>query len=256
MWIDASVSPARWRSIDTLVFAADAPHARARYGHTGVTGCDRAGASSPPITVHVYPKVTPNTAGTPADPQGVNLDVRIKIGIPEGYNPPLVKDIDVWFPEGGLYNGDQYATCSRRLLDTPRGPRACPPGSIMGSGTGVARADLTPTYPKITVVNGGQTAVYFYTVLNNPARVAEPAPGTITKLSGSWSYKLHVVIPRNLRIVAGTPIVLHSLNIDAGRGDWMATTYCPPDRKWVWKAVTFFTNGQQLNSNGAVACRP
>jgi hypothetical protein len=210
--------------------------------------------SSPPITVQVFPRVTPNIAGTPTAPQGVHLDVKIKVGVPESYNPPLVKEIDVWYPRGGLYNGASFPICSRRLL-AARGPRACPADSIMGSGGGVARADTTFTYPKITVVNGGQRVVYFYTVLNNPARVQEPVVGTVTKLSGRWSYRLHVVIPRNLQIVAGIPIVLRTLHIAAGRGDWLATTYCPPDHKWAWKSVTLFTNGQRLTPHGTVACR-
>jgi hypothetical protein len=211
--------------------------------------------SSPPITVKVYPKVIPNAAGTPAHPQGVRLDVRIAIGIPINYEPPLVNEIDVWFPRGGLYNGDKYPTCSVHTMDVS-GPSGCPKDSIMGYGSGVARADTTFTYPKITVVNGGQREVFFYTVLNNPARVQEPVPGIVTKLSGPWSYHLHVVIPKNLQIVAGVPIVLQSLHIASGRGDWLATTYCPPDREWKWKAVAIFNNGQELFPHGQVACRP
>jgi hypothetical protein len=54
--------------------------------------------------------------GTQSPPAGARVAVRIKIGIPEGYNPPLVKEIDVWFPEGVLYNGGRYPTCSCRLI--------------------------------------------------------------------------------------------------------------------------------------------
>jgi hypothetical protein len=211
--------------------------------------------SSPPITVKVYPKVTPNVAGTPARPQGVHLDVRIKIGIPADYNPPLVNEIDVWFPRGGLFNGDKYPTCSVRTMDVS-GPSGCTKDSIMGYGGGTARADTTFTYPQITVVNGGQHVVYFYTVLNNPARVQEPVPGIITKLRGRWAYKLHVVIPRNLQIVAGVPIVLQTLHIAAGRGDWLSTIWCPRSREWDWQALAIFSNGQTIPTHGAVACRP
>jgi hypothetical protein len=211
--------------------------------------------SSPPITVTVHPRVTPNRAGTPTQPQGVHLDVRIRIGIPVNYEPPLVDEIDVWFPRGGLYNGSRYPTCSVRALDV-QGPSACPRDSIMGWGRGVARADTSFTYPKITVVNGGQHEVFFYTVLNNPARVQEPVPGIVTRLRGRWSYRLHVVIPKNLQIVAGVPIVLQSLHIVSGRGEWLATTSCPRDREWKWQALTKFNNGQQLFAHGAVRCRP
>ncbi len=210
--------------------------------------------SSPPITVTVFPKVSPNRAGTPAHPQGVHLNLRIKIGIPENSNPPLVKEIDVWFPRGSLYNGDKYPTCSTRRMNAA-GPTACPKDSIMGYGSGVARADTTFSYPKITIVNGGLHRVYFYTVLNNPARVQEPVIGTISKLSGQWAYKLHTVIPKNLQIVAGVPLVLQSLHLAAGRGNWLATTSCPSNHTWAWKALALFSNGQAIHTHGAVGCR-
>jgi hypothetical protein len=212
-------------------------------------------AQGPPITVRVFPRVTPNTAGTPAHPRGVHLAVKIDIGIPENYEPPLVQTVDVWFPKGGVYNGGRYPTCSKRTLDA-FGPGSCAPGAIMGYGSGVARADTTFSYPQITVVNGGQHEVYFYTVLNNPARVQEPVPGAITKLTGGWAYRLHVVIPANLQVVAGVPLVLQSLKFAVGRGEWLATTYCPPARKWAYHAVVGFDNGQTIVNNGSVACRP
>ncbi len=208
---------------------------------------------SPPITVTVYPKVIPNRAGTPAHPQGVHLDVRIKIGIPVNYEPPLVNTIDIWFPKGGLYNGNRYPTCTYARLNA-LGADACPT-AVMGHGTGVARADTNLTYPHITVVNGGQHEVFFFTVLNNPARVQSPVPGIVTKLSGRWSYKLHVRIPRILQVVAGVPIVLQSLHISAGRGNWLATTYCPPSHRWAYHAVTRFNNGQTIVTDGTVGCR-
>jgi len=83
-----------------------------------------------------------------------------------------------------------------RALRGARGPGAlarkgvsgCPKGSIMGKGFGTAMADDVPTYPRITIVNGGAKRVYFYTVLTNPARVQTPVVGKITKQSGKWSY--------------------------------------------------------------------
>jgi hypothetical protein len=97
----------------------------------------------------------------------------------------------------------------------------------MGSGIGTAYADTTITQPQMTVVNGGGSVVYFYTVLNNPARVQEPIVGHITRLSGQFAYHLSAQIPQNLQVVAGVPIELTYLNITAGRGDWLATTGVP-----------------------------
>jgi len=211
-------------------------------------------SSVPPITVAVHPRVIPDRAGTPAHPQGIHLDVRLNFRIPTGYNPPLVSRIRVWFPRGGLFEGGSYPACSKRVL-IAYGPTHCPPGSIMGRGTGLAMAARTPTHPTITIVGGGAHRVWFYTVMTNPARVQEPLPGTVTKLHGRWSYELSVPIPRNLQIIAGIPIVLHSLEISAGRGTWMATTGCPHDRRWPWKALGEFTDGQRIPTHGTVACR-
>jgi hypothetical protein len=166
------------------------------------------------------------TAGSPARPQGVRLTVSFGW---QGYgaaNQPMVTGFDLWFPRDSVYNGARYPHCAEPLLAS-RGPTGCPKGSIMGSGTGTAYADTTITHPKITVVNGGATAVYFYTVLNNPARVQEPVVGHITRLHGKFAYRLSATIPQNLRIVAGVPIKLSSLTITAGRGKWLAITGAP-----------------------------
>ncbi len=113
----------------------------------------------------------------------------------------------------------------------------------MGSGRGSAFADTEITYPKITVVNGGKTKVFFYTVLNNPARVKAPVVGTITEYkTGRWGYKLHIVVPRTLQIVAGVPIALRTLHVEAGRGDWIATTGCPADKKWPYHVDAFLSD--------------
>lgn len=214
-----------------------------------------ADGSSPPITVVVHPRVTPNRGGTPAHPQGVHLDVRMTFGIPAGYDPPLVSRIEAWFPRGALFEGSRYPACPKRVLIAD-GPTRCPTGSILGRGTGLAMADKTPTHPQITIVGGGARRVWFYTVMTNPARVQEPVPGTVTRLHGRWAYELSVSIPRNLQIIAGIPIVLHSLDISAGRGTWLATTGCPADRLWRWKALGRFTDGQRIATHGALACRP
>jgi hypothetical protein len=212
-------------------------------------------SSSPPITVTVHPRVTPNRGGTPAHPQGVHLNVSMRFGIPLSYSPPLVSRIDAWFPRGALFEGGRYPSCPEHVL-IAFGPTHCPAASILGHGGGLAMADKTPTHPQITIVGGGQHRVWFYTVMTNPARVQEPVLGTVTQLHGRWAYELSVTIPRNLQIIAGIPIVLHTLDISAGRGTWLATTGCPADHRWPWKALGQFTNGQQIATHGALACKP
>ncbi len=182
----------------------------------------------------------PLTAGSPGHPQGLKLQMTFGwTGLNEA-NQPLITRIDAWFPKGSQYNGAKYPRCSVSTLDR-RGPTGCPKGSIMGKGGGVAFADQTTTRPRITVVNGGPKIVYFYTVLNNPARVQEPVVGHITRLHGHFTYHLSATIPQNLRIVAGVPIKLTSLNVTAGRAKWLATTNAPGGIK----ISTTFDNGLQ-----------
>jgi len=210
--------------------------------------------SSVPITVSVDAKVIPNKAGTPRHPQGVVVDVTALIHIPNDYDPPLVDSVDVWFPKGGRYNGAKFPSCSESTL-ARRGLGGCPRGSIMGHGTATATADTVPTTPQITVVNGGATRVFFYTVLNNPARVQAPIVGVISKSGGPWSYHLHATVPKTLQVVAGIPIRVSKFHIRAGRGDWIATTSCPRDHRWRYHSVTVFTTGAQLVYDGSVPCR-
>jgi hypothetical protein len=195
-------------------------------------------ASSISSTVAVKPTAAYLSAGSPEHPQGVRLAMSFGW---QGLSPasqPQVTKLDLWFPRGTVYNGALFRTCSLRVLDAD-GPQGCPKASIMGSGIGTAYADTVITRPTMTVVNGGARAVYFYTVLNNPARVQEPVIGHLTRLTGDFSYHLSVTIPRNLQIVAGVPIKLTYLHISAGRGTWLATTAPPAGIK----VVTTFSSG-------------
>jgi hypothetical protein len=210
--------------------------------------------STSPITMTVDATVTPNKAGTKKHPQGVKLAFTAKFQIPEAYDPPLVDKVTVLFPKGGLYNGARYPKCSENTL-ARKGVTGCPKASVMGKGTAKAMADDVPTYPKITIVNGGAKRVYFYTVMTNPARVQVPVVGKITKLSGRWSYRLEARIPKSLQIVAGVPIVLHELTMSGGKGDWIATTSCPADKKWPYHAEGLFTTGETIVYDDSVACR-
>jgi len=184
--------------------------------------------------------VTPSLAsatlrpGTPSKPNPVRLTVTF------GWSQ-LGEDVtsfNLWFPSGSVYNGASYPKCSEATL-AQNGPTACPKASIVGSGTGTAYADTTITRPQITVVNGGGSTVYFYTILNNPARVQEPIVGHITRLHGRFVYELSATIPQNLQIVAGVPINLTSMTVTAGKGNWIALGAAPAGIK----VQTGYANG-------------
>lgn len=207
--------------------------------------------------VHVNPTVIPDKAGTPRHPQSVKLVTRIGWSSLGSTNQPIVTHFFLLFPKGSQYNGAKDPQCGLAKLNRG-GPQACPAASIMGHGTGTAYADTTVTHPQITVINGGGSLVYFYTVLNNPARVQEPVIGHIARMGGQWAYSLNVTVPNNLRIVADVPIELTSLSVTAGKGNWLATTGCSGG-KWPFYIKTSYVNpntnatGSSFE-NGTAAC--
>lgn len=210
-----------------------------------------AAAVSP--SVKVKASVTPNKAGTKRHPQSVKLRTTITWQNLGPATQPIVQTFDVLFPKGALYGGGKLPSCSYGKLNAA-GPAACPKASIMGTGGGNAYADTVITHPKITVVNGGKSKVFFFTVLNNPARVQSPVVGTISKMRGKYAYKLHVVVPRILQVVAGVPIALTSLHVTAGKGPWLQTTSCP-NGKWPFSITTSYSSGGQASFTDQIACK-
>jgi hypothetical protein len=208
-------------------------------GLVAIAGASIALAQGTWPSLTVSPTVTPNKAGSPSHPRGVNLRTVFHWQDLGSANQPIVVTFQLLFPKGSLYQGNRYPICS--FAKVSNGPQACPKGSIMGHGSGVAYADTTRTSPQITVVNGGKSKIWFYTVLNNPARVQEPVTGRITRMHGKWAYKLSVTVPDNLRIVAGVPIELTSLNVTAGHRAWIATTGCPHGH-WPFMVTTGYEN--------------
>jgi hypothetical protein len=212
-----------------------------------------------PVKITAVTKVTPNKAGTPKHPQGINIDVKSTIDTPRDYDPPLAQTVDVWISKGGNYNGGRYPTCSPQTMER-KGIGACPKKSIMGHGTGKADADGVASIPDITVVNGGPKAVHFYTVLKNPARVQKAVSASIAKLKNSpWGYKVHASIPRSLQIVAGIPLRVESLHVNAGyksyAREWIVTTMCPSGHKWKYHVEVHYETGQIAKFDGGVTCR-
>jgi hypothetical protein len=201
--------------------------------------------------------VSPSKAGTKKKPQGVKLTYKATYTTPGDVEHPIITGGTVLVPKGGLYNGSKYPKCSAATL-SHGGPKGCPPHSIMGSGSGDALADTVHTTPRITVINGGGDKIFFWTVLQNPARVQAAVPATIKKTTGQWAYKVTFKVPTSLQIVAGIPITLNSLNVTLGgkpyAKDWLATTSCPASKKWPYQSTFDLSTGGSINYTGSVRC--
>jgi len=213
---------------------------------------------SPDTIVKADTTVSPNKAGTKKKPQGVKLNFKATYTTKEGLEHPIITGGTVYITKGALYNGGKFPKCSAATLGHG-GPSKCPPHSIMGKGSGDALADTVHTKPVITVVNGGADKIYFWTVLQNPARVQAAVPATITKQTGKWGYKVTFEVPKSLQIVAGIPITLNSLNITLGgkpyAKDWLATTSCPANKKWPYSSTWNLSTGGSISYDSSVACK-
>jgi hypothetical protein len=221
----------------------------------GVLAAVALGQEGGSIQMAVKVKVTPSKAGTPSRPRGIKIEARGTIDTPADTAALVARSFDVWLPKGWVYNGAKHPACTLATLDAG-GPAACPPESIMGAPAGHADVDDLNPPPRVTVVNGGPTKMYFYVVFQNPARVQAAIPGTITKLSSSrWSYRLHADNPGSLQIVAGIPITPNSFRATFGRRDWIATTSCPRDNRWRYRLRMTLTSGQVFDTDGSVPCR-
>jgi hypothetical protein len=197
-------------------------------------------AQTPATTsITVKPTVSPSKAGTKKKPKSVNLGIKMnwETAGPDGENKPIVEKVVIDFPKGSLYLGGKYAKCTKAKLEQDL-PKVVCPKAIVGSGTGEAWADTAKTKPKFTLVNGGASDVFLYTELVNPAVVNAPVPGKIKKGGKYGGYRLTLTVPEELKVVAGTPISLISVNIQSKAKNWLATTSCPKNKKWPFQVTS------------------
>jgi len=177
-------------------------------------------------------RATPNTAGTPAHPQGMKITASARLIAPADVEAPIVTGVEILTVKGITWTHGKYAKCAKATLDR-RGPAGCPRVSIMGSARASGNADTVATHVDLTFVNGGPGTTYLYARLDNPARVRETLVLKTAPLSGGgpWGQREEVSIPRSLQIVGGVPLQLTSLKMTVGgksyAKEFIANTSCP-----------------------------
>jgi hypothetical protein len=134
----------------------------------------------------------------------------------------------------------------------------------MGRGIGSADVDGVSSRLRMKIVNGGASRVYGYVTLAGPAKVSAAVPVLIKRLRHrKWQHRLTVTMPRALQTVAGMPIALQVLDLDAGkgakgsrhRGSWLATTRCPRSRRHHFLVTALLESGAKLRQRGSMRCR-
>jgi len=142
------------------------------------------------VQVAFNASVSPNKANKPA-----GLKVKITSSDAAAPQPPIMDRITIKLNAGGTYNGSKFPKCSLSALNA-KGPKGCPSGSKIGSGTGVGYAKPVVTEPvsaKLTIFNGGsQVFVYAFPDLG-PTFVT--VGKVIHKKDGPYDYTLDFAIP-------------------------------------------------------------
>ena len=130
---------------------------------------------------------------------GLSLRTRFTITDPAAPAPLQLSRTTLRFPKGAVVNGRFFPRCKAAALRA-RGPRACPRGSKLGSGTarGAAPPIVDNVNAKITLYNGSaggrRSSVIIYSVpdlgpIMTMEGVIEPGRGT------PYGYVLSVDVP-------------------------------------------------------------
>jgi hypothetical protein len=112
-----------------------------------------AAAAYAAVTVSFSATAKPARANKPT-----GLYVQILSNDSAAPQPPIMNRIVINLP-GGKYNGSRFPRCKLKVLQA-KGPRGCPRGSKIGTGTGIGMAKPVVTDPvngKLTLFNGDRS---------------------------------------------------------------------------------------------------
>jgi hypothetical protein len=166
------------------------------------------------------------------------LAINLKFNGPEGDVAATLKKVVLKFTYGAHLNGSKFPSCS---ADQIRNHKACPKGSIIGTGKALGRVGaVNPALENInvTLYNGPKgKSITFRIVGEQPAPIDVPFDAPLTTFkSGTYNYQVDVTVPDILQQVAGLPISLDFFNVKVGatrkvkgkKVGYIETLICPP----------------------------
>jgi hypothetical protein len=193
------------------------------------------GQTSVTIDSHVTPVIRAFTPKTTASTLTVNLDFTGE----NGTAADTLSKVVLKFTYGARVNGKYFPSCT---ADTIRNHKACPKGSLIGTGTGLGTVGEPPNATeepiKLTLYNGPKgKSIVFRVQGEAPVVIDVPFDADFKTLSGgNYNYQLTVPIPDILQRVAGLPISIKFLKVKVGattkvkgkKKGWIETMICPP----------------------------
>jgi hypothetical protein len=121
---------------------------------TAVTALAVAGIAYAAVNVTFSATLSPNKANKPT---ALNVNVGSTDTTPGALQPPIMNRI-VMKLAGGKYNASKFPRCKLASLQA-KGPKGCPSGSKIGTGTGIGLARPVvedPVNGKLTIFNGAK----------------------------------------------------------------------------------------------------
>jgi hypothetical protein len=233
-------------------------------------------------------KLSSSKAGKKKKPRGVKLNFHLTLGTDDGTSPPTTKETIVSFGKGIKFNASKFPSCSQNTLNS-KGPKGCPKGSKIGTGSAVALVGGSPGEPapsttetlKVTAFNGpGGKKYELYLQGDSPAAISQAIEGKLTKASGDYGYQLDVLIPPELQQpVPGLFAPLVDFKVKTGgtytktktvkkhgkkvkvktKYNYIETTACPKGssgKAWPFNAaLTFANDPSTINAPTTQTCK-
>jgi hypothetical protein len=231
--------------------------------------------AAPTTTLEV--KAIPNKASSKKKIQPIQLAINIAFADAAAAQPPALSKVVIRFNKGGAFNGKLFPKCKRSALET-KGPKGCPKGSKVGTGTATASAQ--PVIPlvnaKVTVFNGvvkgGSSTVLLYNVpdISSPiiveGSVVKKAAASCANGTGQCDYNLVFNVPP-IPTLPGQPnasvltVRTKTLNVFVKKKKKGKTVKIPyigaPKQctgKWVADAQVTFATGETATSSTSASC--
>lgn len=201
----------------------------------------------------------------PGQPWAIGLNVHSTIDTTTGDKPSTMKSIVFLFPHAKV-NAKYFKTCDPVRLGGA-GPKACPAGSKLGSGTALADARplVNPVHATLTMYNAkpknGNPVFIFYAQATEVA-VNIVIQAELKKASGKYGYRLDVPIPRIPTLPGQDDASIHDIDIDVaattrskGKTIYLlqAPTSCPSGG-FPFQTTFNFNDDQTLTSSSAISC--
>lgn len=207
---------------------------------------------------------SPTKASTEKTRRSVTMKVSTGTRETTGAQPPSTARVTLGFPQGSVWNGAKFPTCSASAISAEKSTEACPSGSIIGKGTAaglspgpVFQDDLT-----IVIANGGASGVSMFVEGTSPLRIQSNIVAKIKKLSGTYGMQLDVPIPRSLQEPApGVPVAVTKFAVTVGKSMKIGGTtrgIIEIDRcdngKWSGEGVFTYSSGATITERRSIRC--